>query len=65
MKVEVFNSVKKRWEKTDLPEIKNLEDEKKLVKSLGDTSHDYHSSLVRIIDVMAQMKERTIKMEKD
>tara|TARA_B100000470_G_C19703856_1_gene352260 strand:+ start:177 stop:374 length:198 start_codon:yes stop_codon:yes gene_type:complete len=65
MKIEIFNFVKKRWEKSDLPEIKNIEEEKLLVKSLGDMSHDYHSSLVRIIDVMSQMKDKTIKMEKD
>lgn len=65
MKIEIFNFVKKRWEKSDLPEIENIEEEKKFVKSLGDMAHDYHTSLVRIIDVMAQMKERTIKMEKD
>jgi len=65
MKIEVFNFLKKKWEKTDLPEIKNLDEEKKFVQSLGDMAHDYHSSLVRIINVMAQMKERTIKMEKD
>ena len=65
MKIEIFNFVKKRWEKSDLPEIENIEEEKMFVKSLGDMAHDYHTSLVRIIDVMAQMKERTIKMEKD
>ena len=65
MKIEIFNFVKKKWEQSDLPEIRNLDEEKRLVKSLGDMAHDYHSSLVRIIDVMAQMKERTIKMEKD
>ena len=65
MKIEIFNFVKKRWEKSDLPEIKNIDEEKLLVKSLGDMSHDYHSSLVRIIDVMSQMKDKTIKMEKD
>ena len=65
MKIEIFNFVKKRWEKSDLPEIENIEEEKKFVMSLGELAHDYHSSLVRIINVMAQMKERTIKMEKD
>ena len=65
MKVEVFNFLKKRWEKTDLPEIKNLEEEKRFVKSLGDMAHDYHSSLVQIIDLMAQMKEGTINTEKN
>ena len=65
MKIEIFNFVKKRWEKSDLPEIKNIDEEKLLVKSLGDMSHDYHSSLVQIIDVMSQMKDKTIKMEKD
>ena len=65
MKVEVFNSVKKRWEKSDLPEIKNIEEEKKLVLSLGDMAHDYHSSLVGIVNVMAQMKEKTINLEKN
>ena len=65
MKIEVFNFLKKKWEKTDLPEIENIEEEKKFVKSLGDMAHDYHSSLVRIIDVMAQMKEGTINTEKN
>ena len=65
MKVEIFNFVRKKWEKTDLPEIQNIEDEKKFVLSLGDLSYDYHSSLVGIINVMAQMKEKTINMEKN
>ena len=65
MKVEVFNFIKKQWEQSDLPEIKNIEEEKKFVLSLGDMAHDYHSSLVRIVNVMAQIKEGTIKMERD
>ena len=65
MKVEVFNFQKRKWEQTDVPEIESIEEEKKFVKSLGDKAHDYHSSLVGIINVMAQMKEETINLEKD
>jgi|TARA_R100001530_G_scaffold135280_1_gene112095 hypothetical protein len=65
MKIEVFNFMKNRWESSDIPEIKNIEDEKALVKSLGEQARDYHTSLICIIDVMAQMKEGIIKMERD
>jgi len=64
MKIEIFNFVKRRWEQSDLPEIETIEEEQNFVRSLGDNANDYYSSLVQIINVMAQMKEKTTNMEK-
>ena len=65
MKVEVFNFVKKKWEQSDLPEIKSFEEEKNIINQLGDSAIDYQTSLVDIINVIAQMKENTNSMEKN
>jgi hypothetical protein len=64
MKIEIFNFVKRRWEQSDFPEIETIEEEQNFVRSLGDNANDYYSSLVQIINVMAQMKEKTTNMEK-
>jgi hypothetical protein len=64
MKVEIFNFARRRWEQSVFTETENIKEEQKFIRSLGDKTNDYYSSLVQIINVMAQMKEKTTNMEK-
>ena len=64
MKVEIFNPNNRKWEKKDIPEIKSMEEERKIIKELGDSAMDYQSSLIDIVNTMAGMKNKTITMEK-
>ena len=64
MKVEIFNPNNRKWEKKDIPEIKRMEEERKIIKELGDSAMDYQSSLIDIVNTMAGMKNKTITMEK-
>ena len=64
MKVEIFNPNNRKWEKKDIPEIKSMEEERKIIKELGDSAMDYQSSLIDIVNTMAGMKNKTITTEK-
>ena len=63
MKVEIFNPNNRKWEKKDIPEIKSMEEERKIIKELGDSAMDYQSSLIDIVNTMAGMKNKTITIK--
>jgi len=65
MKLEVYNFKKHVWEKADIPEITNVEEEERFIQDLGRFSMDYQESLIEIIDTMTYLRNNEIEMEKD